>query len=56
MFEVFCTVSDDLGTRSFPTGHGSFLEVTAYDLAADLARTYRDQSFYVEYVPVLSHY
>ena len=56
MYEIFCTVSDELGTRSVATGHGSFLEAVADDLAAELARSYRDQSFYVEWVPIQPHY
>lgn len=54
MFEIYCTITDELGSRSAPTGRASFLEACAHDIAADLARSYAADpscSFHVEYVP-----
>lgn len=53
MFEVFCTVTDDLGTRTIPTGTAAFLEAVAYDKLNLLQRTctIEGATFFVEYVP-----
>lgn len=53
MFEVFCTVTDDLGTRTIPTGTAAFLESVAYDKLDVLRKTcvIEGATFFVEYVP-----
>lgn len=53
MYEIFATITDDLGTRTMPTGHRAFLEVVADGLATELARSYGalGHTFHVEYVP-----
>jgi len=53
MFEVFCTITDDLGTRTVPTGTAAFLESVAYDKLDILKRTcaIKGATFFVEYVP-----
>ena len=53
MYEVFCTITDDLGTRTVPTGSAAFLEVVAYDKLDILKRscTITGATFHVEYVP-----
>ena len=53
MFEVFCTITDDLGTRTVPTGSAAFLEAVAYDKLDILRRNCRIEgaTFHVEYVP-----
>ena len=53
MYEVFCTVTDDLGTRTVPTGTAAFLEAVAYDKLDILRRScnIKGASFFVEYVP-----
>lgn len=53
MFEVFCTITDDLGTRTIPTGTAAFLESVAYDKLDLLRKTcaIEGATFFVEYVP-----
>ncbi len=53
VFEVFCTVTDDLGTRTIPTGTAAFLEAVAYDKLELLKSTcaIEGATFFVEYVP-----
>ena len=53
MYEVFCTITDDLGTRTVPTGTAAFLEVVAYDKLDLLRQSCRIEgaTFHVEYVP-----
>ena len=31
MYEIFCTITDEYGTRTASTGSAAFLEATAYD-------------------------
>jgi hypothetical protein len=49
MFEIFCTITDELGSRVVPTGHGFSLEVCAEDRLAQLQRSYPDGIFWVDY-------
>ena len=51
MYEIFCTITDELGSRTAPTGHAAFLEVVAHDKLDVLQRTYPDDQFWVEWVP-----
>lgn len=53
VFEVFCTVTDDLGTRTIPTGTAAFLEAVVYDKLNLLQRTctIEGATFFVEFVP-----
>ena len=53
MYEVFCTITDDLGTRTVPTGTAAFLETAAYDKLDLLRQSCRIEgaTFFVEYVP-----
>jgi hypothetical protein len=49
VFEIFCSVSDELGSRSLPIGEAFFLEASAWDRAEELARSFRDRSFFVDW-------
>ena len=53
MYEVFCTITDELGTRTVSTGSAAFLEIVAYDKLDLLKRncTIEGATFFVEYVP-----
>ena len=53
MYEVFCTITDDLGTRTIPTGTAAFLETAAYDKLILLRQAcgIEGATFFVEYVP-----
>ena len=50
MFEVFCVLTDEYGTRNGPTGEGSHSETIAYEQMAKLKRYHPDAHFYVEWV------
>jgi hypothetical protein len=53
MYEVFCTITDELGTRTVSTGSAAFLEIVAYDKLDLLKRncTIEGATFFVEYAP-----
>lgn len=51
MFEIFCSITDELGTRSGTTGHGALQEPTAYLMMEKLQREHPAHRFYVEFVP-----
>ena len=51
MYEIFCQITDELGSRVFPTGHANFLEACAYDTLSLLQNRYPENDFWVEWVP-----
>ena len=51
MYEIFCTLTDELGSRVVPTGHAAYLEVVAHDKLDTLQRSYPDEELWVEFVP-----
>ncbi len=53
MYEIFCTITDEYGTRTASTGSAAFLEAVAYDKLDLLRRacTIKGATFHVEYVP-----
>lgn len=51
MYEIFCTITDELGSRVVPTGHAHYLEVVADGKAEELKRIYPKNDFWVEWVP-----
>ena len=48
MFETFCTITNDQGSRVVPTGHAFHTEEAAYDHVEALERSYPGQRFWVE--------
>ncbi len=50
MFQIFCTITDDMGSRTVPTGHATYIETCAYDIADQLKRSYPDNEFWVDWV------
>jgi hypothetical protein len=50
MYAVFCTITDELGSRCVPTGHAAHLETCADDIAAGLKRSYPANDFWVDWI------
>lgn len=50
MYAIFCTITDELGSRCVPTGHASHCEDSADDIAAGLKRSYPSNEFWVDWV------
>lgn len=50
MYEVFATITDELGSRTVPTGRGGFLEITAHEVKEEMQRREPGVSFSVEWV------
>lgn len=48
MFEIFCTITDEQGSRVVPTGHASHSEEAADAHIEALERSYPGQRFWVE--------
>jgi hypothetical protein len=49
MFEIFCTITNDQGSRVIPTGHAYHLEACAWDCVAQLQRSYPNGTFWVDW-------
>jgi len=53
MFEIYCSIDDDYGSRAIPTGQGFATEAEAQAAAARLAAAQWSPptAFYVQWVP-----
>jgi len=49
MYEVYCTVTNDQGSRVTHTGHAYHLEACAWDCVAQLQRSYPHGTFWVDW-------
>ena len=51
MFELYCTLTDELGSRVVPTGHAFHDEIAAEHCQARLSAAYPENRIWVEFVP-----